>query len=69
MIVLFVSIIYCVLFIVFKCQFVDNDKKNGLLWEQLNNIVDENAPATLSKLELPVTPLVTYIPDIIKEFR
>ncbi|CAG9764767.1 unnamed protein product [Ceutorhynchus assimilis] len=49
--------------------FIYNDSKNGLLWEELNNIVGENAAYTLSKLELPVTPLVSYIPDIIKQFR
>lgn len=49
--------------------FADNSTKNGLLWEELNNIVGEDAPPTLSRLELPITPLVEYIPEIIKEFR
>ncbi|XP_066149869.1 conserved oligomeric Golgi complex subunit 1 [Euwallacea fornicatus] len=49
--------------------FIYNDNKSGLLWEQICNIIGENAPPTLSKLDLPVTPLVAYIPDIIRQFR
>ncbi|CAH0551337.1 unnamed protein product [Brassicogethes aeneus] len=42
---------------------------SGLIWQQLKEIVSENAVPTLSKLNLPNTPLESYIPKIIKEFR
>ncbi|XP_019759424.2 conserved oligomeric Golgi complex subunit 1 isoform X1 [Dendroctonus ponderosae] len=50
-------------------QCPDNDSKSGLLWKQLDSIVGPSAPATLSKLELPPTPLIAYVPEIIKQFR
>lgn len=31
--------------------------------------MDESSPCTLSKINLPRTPLIAYIPDIIKQFR
>ncbi|KAF7280737.1 hypothetical protein GWI33_005591 [Rhynchophorus ferrugineus] len=49
--------------------FINTGSKNGLIWEELDNIVGENSQPTISKLELPVTPLISYIPNIIKEFR
>ncbi|KAL1501649.1 hypothetical protein ABEB36_006943 [Hypothenemus hampei] len=49
--------------------FIYNDSKNGLLWEELDNIISDNALPTISKVQLPKTPLIAYIPDIIKEFR
>ncbi|XP_056646572.1 conserved oligomeric Golgi complex subunit 1 isoform X1 [Diorhabda sublineata] len=41
----------------------------GLIWQQLQEIVGNTAPSTLSKLELPITPLNSYIPEIIKQFK
>ncbi|KAG5894614.1 hypothetical protein JTB14_026145 [Gonioctena quinquepunctata] len=43
--------------------------KESLIWQQLQDIIGDSSPTTLSKLELPVTPLITYIPEIIKQFR
>lgn len=45
------------------------NERNGLIWQQLNDIVADSAPRTLSKLELPVTPLTLYIPEIVRQFR
>ena len=45
------------------------DSKKGLIWQQLQNIVEDSSIPTLSKIELPVTPLLIYIPDIVKQFR
>lgn len=45
------------------------DSRKGLIWKQLENIVEDSSASTLSKIELPTTPLVGYIPDIIKQFR
>ncbi|KAJ8925268.1 hypothetical protein NQ315_009096 [Exocentrus adspersus] len=50
--------------------FICTEKGNkGLIWQQLSDIVADSAPHTLSKLELPVTQLTSYIPEIIKQFR
>nr|XP_023021072.1 conserved oligomeric Golgi complex subunit 1 isoform X1 [Leptinotarsa decemlineata] len=43
--------------------------EKSLIWQQLQEIIGDSSPTTLSKLELPVTPLQTYIPEIIKQFR
>ncbi|XP_030754438.1 conserved oligomeric Golgi complex subunit 1 isoform X2 [Sitophilus oryzae] len=48
--------------------FINIQNKDGLLLGELNNIVGENSASTLSKLELPVTPLISYIPNITREF-
>lgn len=48
------------------------DNKNGergLIWKHVKELSEEKASATLSKLNLPVTPLTLYIPDILKTFR
>ncbi|XP_050296714.1 conserved oligomeric Golgi complex subunit 1 isoform X2 [Anthonomus grandis grandis] len=49
--------------------FIYNESKNGLIWKELDSIVGNDAPATLTKLKLPITPLVSYIPDIIRTFK
>ncbi|VEN51670.1 unnamed protein product [Callosobruchus maculatus] len=41
----------------------------GLIWQQLEEIVSESSPKTLSKLQLPASALLSYIPEIIKQFR
>nr|CAH7720901.1 unnamed protein product [Callosobruchus chinensis] len=41
----------------------------GLIWQQLEEIVSESSPKTLSKLQLPPSALLSYIPEIIKQFR
>ncbi|CAH1981180.1 unnamed protein product [Acanthoscelides obtectus] len=41
----------------------------GLIWQQLEEIVSESSPKTLSKLQLPASSLLLYIPEIIKQFR
>ncbi|KRT83470.1 hypothetical protein AMK59_4619, partial [Oryctes borbonicus] len=41
----------------------------GLIWQQLENIVSENAPSTLSKIHLTNRPLLNYVPEIICQFR
>ncbi|XP_049823467.1 conserved oligomeric Golgi complex subunit 1 isoform X2 [Aethina tumida] len=51
------------------CFINSEDNKKGLIWQQLDEIMSENAQPTLSKLSLPNTPLEAYIPDIIKQFR
>lgn len=45
------------------------DSKKGLIWQQLEDIVEDESVSTLSKVELPITPLISYIPDVIKQFR
>lgn len=42
---------------------------NGLIFKQLNDILDENSKPTFDKLKIPESPLIAYIPQIIKEFR
>ncbi|RZC38420.1 conserved oligomeric Golgi complex subunit 1, partial [Asbolus verrucosus] len=44
-------------------------ERKGLIWQQLENIVEDSSTPTLLKIELPITPLVSYIPEIIKQFR
>jgi hypothetical protein len=51
------------------CFMCYGDSRKGLIWKQLENIVEDSSASTLSKIELPTTPLVGYIPDIIKQFR
>ncbi|KAJ3648533.1 hypothetical protein Zmor_020329 [Zophobas morio] len=51
------------------CFVCYGDSKKGLIWQQLQNIVEDSSIPTLSKIELPVTPLLIYIPDIVKQFR
>ncbi|KAJ8962770.1 hypothetical protein NQ318_001169 [Aromia moschata] len=51
------------------CFICTEDGENGLIWQQLHDIISDSAPMTLSKLDLPTTPLVLYIPDIIKQYR
>lgn len=45
------------------------DTNASLISQQLDSIVGEDAPNTLSKVALPVTPLVEYLPGLIKKFR
>lgn len=35
----------------------------------MEQVVCDDAPTTISKVELPSTPLLEYIPAIVKEFR
>lgn len=52
--------------------FVISDNKNGergLIWKHVKKLSEEKASATLPKLDLPVTPLTLYIPEILKTFR
>lgn len=50
--------------------FLGHETSNkGLIWVKLEEIVDDNSATTLSKVPLPNTPLVDYIPDIIKHFK
>ncbi|XP_044263815.1 conserved oligomeric Golgi complex subunit 1 isoform X2 [Tribolium madens] len=51
------------------CFMCFGNSKKGLIWQQLENIVEDESIPTLSKTELPITPLVAYIPDVIKQFR
>ncbi|XP_018569113.1 conserved oligomeric Golgi complex subunit 1 [Anoplophora glabripennis] len=51
------------------CFICTGNGGKGLIWQQLNDIVADPAPRTLSKMELPVTPLTLYIPEIIRQFR
>lgn len=41
----------------------------GFVWQQLKEIVNDSAPYTLSKVVLPSTPLLIYIPDVLTQFR
>ncbi|KAB0795663.1 hypothetical protein PPYR_09724 [Photinus pyralis] len=52
-----------------ECFINFNNSECGLVWQQLNDIISETAPFTLSKVILPYTPLVNYIPDVITQFR
>ncbi|KAF2904284.1 hypothetical protein ILUMI_01887 [Ignelater luminosus] len=52
-----------------QCFINYKNTKRGLIWQQLESIVSDDAPATLTKVNLPLTPLVVYITDIIKQFR
>lgn len=57
-------------FLIYNIFFVDYKNTNsGLVWQQLENIESDNSPTTLSKITLPTTPLIIYIPDLIKQFR
>lgn len=40
-----------------------------MIWQQLEDIVEDSSIPTLSKMQLPISPLLSYIPDVIKEFR
>lgn len=51
------------------CFLAHGDSNRGLIWQELEAIVNENAPKTLSKVNLPLTPLTNYISEIIKQFR
>ncbi|KAK9679205.1 hypothetical protein QE152_g40204 [Popillia japonica] len=51
------------------CFISYQDSSTGLIWQQLEDIVNENAPSTLSKIELPERPLLNYVPEIISQFR
>ncbi|XP_015836994.1 conserved oligomeric Golgi complex subunit 1 isoform X2 [Tribolium castaneum] len=51
------------------CFMCYGNSKKGLIWQQLENIVEDESIPTLSKVDLPVTPLIAYIPDVIKQFR
>ncbi|XP_022908851.2 conserved oligomeric Golgi complex subunit 1 isoform X1 [Onthophagus taurus] len=55
--------------LIHDCFVSYKDSKIGLIWTQLEEIVNEDSPPTLSKIVLPHSPLIIYIPDIIKEFR
>ncbi|KAF5299103.1 hypothetical protein FQR65_LT09461 [Abscondita terminalis] len=52
-----------------ECFINYGNSDSGLIWQELKNIVSESAPPTLSKLALPPTPLIVYIPDLVKNFR
>lgn len=39
------------------------------MWQKLDDIVLENSDTTLSQLIIPKSPLINYIPDIIRNFR
>lgn len=45
------------------------DSDRGLIWQQLEKVVGDRAPETISKMELPATPLTAYIPPIVRKFR
>lgn len=35
----------------------------------MEDIVEDSSIPTLSKIQLPISPLLSYIPEVIKEFR
>ncbi|XP_044746658.1 conserved oligomeric Golgi complex subunit 1 [Coccinella septempunctata] len=45
------------------------DSKNALIFKQLEEILSDNSKPTFSKLKMPESLLLLYIPQIIKEFR
>ncbi|GJQ76325.1 hypothetical protein Trydic_g2048 [Trypoxylus dichotomus] len=50
--------------------FISYQRSNtGLIWQQLEDIVSDNAPSTLSKIVLTSRPLLKYVPEIISQFR
>ncbi|KAJ8964671.1 hypothetical protein NQ314_004703 [Rhamnusium bicolor] len=55
--------------LIHDCFICTDNGEKGLIWQQLNEIIIDSSPTTLSKLELPVTPLILYIPEIIRQFR
>ncbi|KAJ8970817.1 hypothetical protein NQ317_007180 [Molorchus minor] len=52
--------------ILHDCFICTKNEKKGLIWQQLHEVIKESAPTTLSKLELPVSSLMSYIPEIAK---
>ncbi|KAF5273100.1 hypothetical protein FQA39_LY07590 [Lamprigera yunnana] len=52
-----------------ECFISYKDGDCGLIWQELKNIVSEASLPTSSKVVLPPTLLVTYIPDLVKNFR
>ncbi|CAG9862952.1 unnamed protein product [Phyllotreta striolata] len=66
------SMVKCLLTTVrllYDCFISDQNGYRGLIWQQLQGIIGNTAPFTISKLDLPVTPLMSYLPEIIKQFR
>ncbi|CAH1163940.1 unnamed protein product [Phaedon cochleariae] len=51
------------------CFICSLNQQKGLIWQQLEEIVGGSSTTTLSKLQLPVTPLISYIPEVIRNFR
>lgn len=52
-----------------ECFISYDNGDSGLIWQELKSIVCENALPTLSKVVLPPTPLLIYIPELVKNYR
>lgn len=64
-----VKCLYTTIILLHDCFLNYKDTHKGLIWHQLDGIVGDNSPTTLSTVQLPETNLLQYIPDIIKQFR
>lgn len=54
----------------YRSFILDHDTSSrGLLWQKLDTIVLEDSQPTIEHLQIPKNPLVSYIPEIIRNFR
>lgn len=51
------------------CFLACEGSKKGLLWQKLNEIILDNSPSTLSKVNIPKSPLASHIPEVVRNFR
>ncbi|KAK9892275.1 hypothetical protein WA026_019082 [Henosepilachna vigintioctopunctata] len=55
--------------LLYDCFLNSCESQMGLIFKQLEEILSERSPPTLSKVKMAATPLDSYIPQLIREFR